>query len=240
MTGLPSSPRARLVLVHGSMSSSAQWADYPALLPEFDVVAVDLPGHGLRREEPFSIPAALEVIADAMKGSRRAILVGHSLGGYVCARFAAETPTAAGLVLIGATGDPSGGLTIPYRVFAWLSGRVPPRTLVRLRLAVARRLGVRTALLSDAADYRSLPAVLRAVAAGCGAGDLARVTCPVLFINGRFDQMRIDERRYLRLTPQAQLAIIPRATHLAPLTHPVAVADRIRGFAAQQLVERRF
>lgn len=225
---------ARLVLVHGSMSSSAQWVDYPALLPGLDVVAVDLPGHGPRSGETFSTAGALEVIGEAAAGDRPVVLVGHSLGGYLCGLFASTPrPRLAGVVLIGATGNPRGPMAVPYRGFAWLTGRVDHRRLGRVRLGLARRLGVREGLLPDAASYGSLPAVWRAVAEDCPPRVLATVACPVLFLNGQFDQMRVDERRYRRLVPGAGLAIVPRASHFAPLTHPAAVASIIRRFVDQ-------
>ena len=231
MTHPPGGQVTRFVLVHGSMSSAAQWADYPALLRGRDVVAVDLPGHGTRRRDAFTLGRAAAVLDEAGAGRPDSVLVGHSLGGYVAARYAAERHGPAGLVLIGATGDPGGIVAAPYRAFAAAAGRVPPRALMRVRLAVASRLGVRDALLPDAADYPALPAVWRAVAEACGPADVARVACPILLVNGRFDQMRVDERRYLRLAPTARLAVVPGATHLAPLTHPERVAELLRRFA---------
>ena len=229
----PSARGTRLVLVHGSMSSSAQWADYPALLPEFDVVAVDLPGHGSRRDEPFSTPAALAAISLAA-GDQPVVLVGHSLGGYLAGLAAAGMGRrVVGLVLIGATGNPRGRVAGPYRGFAWLTRRVSHRRLGRIRVALARRLGVREGLLPGDASYADLPAVWRAVAEDCPPRVLRGLTCPVLFINGQYDQMRVDERRYLSVVPRGELAIVPGATHFSPLTHAPVVADLIRGFVAR-------
>ena len=219
-----------MVLVHGSMSSSAQWADYPGLLPDCEVVAVDLPGHGSRAAEPFTTAAALSVIAEAVDGAETVVLVGHSLGGYLCGFYAARHRGLAGLVLLGGTGNPRGRFAAPYRLFAWLTGRVSHRRLARLRGAVARRLGVRDGLLDEEASYTALPGVWRAVAEDCPPRVLADVRCPVLFVNGQLDQMRLDERRYLRLVPGATLETVRGATHFAPLTHAPDVAARIRRF----------
>lgn len=223
----------RLILVHGSMSSSAQWADYPSLLPEFDVVAVDLPGHGSRRAEPFSVSAAMTAISLAA-GDLPVVLVGHSLGGYLAGVGAAELgERVVGLILIGATGNPRGSVAGPYRLFAWLTRRVSHPRLSRTRLAVARRLGVRDGLLPADASYADLPAIWRAVSEDCPPRVLRGLSCPVLFINGRYDQMRIDERRYLSLVARGELAIVGGATHLSPLTHAPAVAALIRDFVAR-------
>ena len=232
--------RPRLVLVHGSMASSAQWADYPGLLPDFDVVPIDLPGHGGRAGERFSTGAALDAIGEAVDGDAPAVLAGHSLGGYLAGLFAGTRPhTLAGLALIGATGNPRSPLAGTYRGFAKLTRWVSHERLGRSRLALAARLGVRPELLPEQADYATLPAVWRAVMADCPPRVLRGVTCPVLFVNGQFDQMRIDERRYRRLVPGAELAIVPRASHLAPLTHPDVVAGILSRWAAPLVRDRR-
>ena len=79
----------RLVLVHGSRLSHTQWAPQVALLEEeFDLVLPDLPGHGSRAAEPFTLDRAVGAIAETVDGPARVgrdgrvILVGHSLGGY--------------------------------------------------------------------------------------------------------------------------------------------------------------
>ena len=52
----------RLVLVHGSQVSGAQWSRYAALLgPDVDLVTPDLVGHGSRRSEAFTWEDALAV-----------------------------------------------------------------------------------------------------------------------------------------------------------------------------------
>ena len=50
----------RLVLLHGSQLSGAQWSRYGALLgPDVDLVVPDLPAHGIRRGEEFTWEGAL-------------------------------------------------------------------------------------------------------------------------------------------------------------------------------------
>ncbi|MFD7099564.1 alpha/beta fold hydrolase, partial [Streptomyces xanthophaeus] len=44
-----------IVFVHGTLFSAGQWSpQLAALLEEFPVVAVDLPGHGARSGQPWS------------------------------------------------------------------------------------------------------------------------------------------------------------------------------------------
>ncbi|AQP45978.1 hypothetical protein RPIT_02600 [Tessaracoccus flavus] len=213
------------------MSSAQQWADYPALLPEFDVVAIDLPGHGSKSGTPFTTEAALDAIAEAVDGAVPVVLAGHSLGAYLVGLFAGTRPhRLRGLVLMGATGNPRGRLAWTYRGFAGLTRRVDHSVLARLRGGVARLLGVRPELLPARPDYTTLPAIWESVMRDCPPSVLRSVGCPVLFINGQFDQMRADERRYLARVEGSALEIVPRASHFAPLTHAPEVAEAIRRF----------
>lgn len=224
--------RTRLVLVHGSMASSAQWQGYADLLPRFDVVAIDLPGHGDRAGEEFGTDAALAAIGEAVRGDQPVILAGHSLGGYLSSRYAGTVGGLDGLIILGATGNPSSRFSGVYRAFSKLTERASHERLGRARLALARRLGVTEGQLPERADYATLPAVWQAVFDDCPPHVLTGVDCPVLFINGQFDQMRIHERRYQRLVPGSELRIVPRASHFVPLTHQGEVASIIDGWAA--------
>ncbi|MDO5082663.1 MAG: alpha/beta hydrolase [Arachnia propionica] len=226
--------RPLVVLVHGSLSNAAEWSGYTELLPGCDVVAVDLPGHGGRVDEVFTTRGAIRAIERAVAqrgGGQPVVLVGHSLGGYMASLHAARNPgVLAGLVLIGATGDPHSPLAAVYRGYAWLVDHVNHERLARVRDAVARRLGVPAEHVPDAASYAVLPAAWQAVIDDCPPRLMSRVDCPVLIVNGQFDQMRISERRYRELAPEARVVTVPRATHLAPLTHPDQVAHLIQDF----------
>jgi len=107
---------ARLILVHGTPGSATAWTDY--LLnppPGFDVLALDRPGFG--RSGPDGAVTSLDAQAaavlalmpnDGPDGGRPVVLLGHSLGGPIVARVAAEHPTrVAGLVLLAASLDPA-------------------------------------------------------------------------------------------------------------------------------------
>ncbi len=66
---------------------------------------------------------------------------------------------------------------------------------------------------------------------------LQGVQCPVLLLNGQFDQFRVGTRAFLRACPQARVEIIRRAGHLSNLDQPEAFADALLRFADS--VQRR-
>ncbi|WP_420837423.1 alpha/beta fold hydrolase [Agromyces laixinhei] len=94
------------VFVHGIRLNRAAWVEViDHLPPESVATAVDLPGHGSRRGQHFSFEAAGEVVLEAIdRVGGRAIVVGHSLGGYAAMASASREPErVAGLVVAGAT-----------------------------------------------------------------------------------------------------------------------------------------
>jgi pimeloyl-ACP methyl ester carboxylesterase len=104
----PAAREELVVCVHGMTGDATNWTDLMAeLAPEFDAVALDLPGSGFspppRRRRGYSITAlagtVIELIEALGRESGRADgpgagvhLVGNSMGGAVSVRVAARRP----------------------------------------------------------------------------------------------------------------------------------------------------
>lgn len=224
-----------MVLLHGTRMTRAQWAAYAQLLPEAEVVAPDLPGHGSRAGEEFGRDAALATVDAAVAEARPGqpvVLVGHSLGGYLAMLWAARHPQRlAALVLVGASAVPTGPGAAVYRGFSALIPRVGPERMARGVNAVMRRLGVSgetAAALPGGQAYAATAAAWELVMDECRPALLAEVACPVVLVNGQLDQMRLHVRRYARACRQVRVVTVPRATHLLPLTHPEQLAGVLR------------
>lgn len=149
----PQRARTSAVFVHGMRSSGAIWEDQVAHLRAagHEAVAVDLPAHGARRHDRFSMDGALEVLDDAVAGLPGPVaLVGLSLGGYTSLTWAARPETTdrlVGVLAAGCTSDPKGKPVRLYRDVARsvagtaylarrLTGRVVHPTVHRARLSV--------------------------------------------------------------------------------------------------------
>jgi len=94
-----------IVLVHGLSGATTWWRKNLEFLSQSnEVYALDLPGFGQSPANgEFSVDYELKVLADwlAAIGVRRAIMVGHSLGGYLSALLTVRSPAlTAGLVLV--------------------------------------------------------------------------------------------------------------------------------------------
>ena len=74
-----------LVLVHGATANGRMWAPVRRILEArgYEVLAPDLPGHGIRRDEPFSLEAAVRTVQDAVASVAPSpvVVAGDSLGG---------------------------------------------------------------------------------------------------------------------------------------------------------------
>jgi pimeloyl-ACP methyl ester carboxylesterase len=231
-----------LILLHGTRMSRRQWRPYEDLLPGLPLVTRDLPGHGERAGEEFTRDAALATVDDAVAQARelgdgRPVLTGHSLGGYLGAMWAAQHPHDLGaLVLIGATGDPSGPLSSLYRGFARAVPYVDAERMARWMNVLFRRVGAKgehAELLPDGAAYAALPAAWELVLDECGPELLREVGCPVWMVNGQLDQMRLHVDRFAASAQDPQVVTVPRATHLMPATHPEQVAAVLRAAVAK-------
>jgi len=82
-----------LILLHGFLESKAIWADFSEILQkDFTVIAIDLPGHG--ESETIAGTHSMQLMAEAVKAVleaekiEKAVIAGHSMGGYVALQFA--------------------------------------------------------------------------------------------------------------------------------------------------------
>lgn len=98
-----------MLLVHGGGHNSGVWhATATRLVGDWNVAAMDLPGHGLsRRLVRWSWAEALDDLDAVVEMFSPEVVIGHSLGGMLAVLRAARTPPIGGAILIdGWIGDP--------------------------------------------------------------------------------------------------------------------------------------
>ena len=207
-----------LVLVHGTPGSATGWADY--LLdppPGMAVIALDRPGFG--SSGPDGAVTRLREQAEAVLAllptdGRRVVLLGHSLGGPVVARVAAEHPErVSALVLLAASLDPALETIHPMqRVgnWPWVRGMLPRS----IRNANAELMALKPELESLA--------VL-----------LPKIKARVVIVHGTLDDLvPVDNVAFMqaRLTGArcVKTVLLPGGNHFLPWNSPALVRDAVR------------
>ena len=244
------SGRARpwpVVLVHGTRTSHSQWdPQVPALRAAgHHVLAPDLPGHGARRGENFTLEAAQSVIEGAARTAHEATalpvhLVGSSLGGMLAIHSAARLstpprPVLGSVIACGAAVQPTPGAARLYARLMTAGDLLPSMRSETAAFPFTWLLGpvgARAYLRGGRADRDVVAPAFAAVASLDLRSELARLPVPVTFLHGRGDQLRLHERSFAAAAPHGRLELLPYGNHMVNLVRPERfTADLLRVLA---------
>ncbi|MEZ5560452.1 MAG: alpha/beta fold hydrolase [Pseudomonadales bacterium] len=228
-----------LLLTHGYSATSYMWRGIvEALKDRYRLITWDIRGHG--RSDSPSDPAAYSkalalgdmlALIDAA-GADRAILMGHSLGGYLSLSFHVEHPDrVGGLILVG-TGP---GYRNPEARTGWndqAEGRAKffeTNGIDNLELAEAHGKQHRSA--------EGLALAARGILAqhdGLVMENLTRIAVPTLIVVGADDKPFLGASDYMaKRIPGAQLVTLPDAGHIPNIDQPAAFEAAVGGFLAR-------
>ena len=229
-----------IVFVHGTRLTGSAWtAQQMALSDEFRTIAMDLPGHGSRAAQPFTLNGAADALSATIRDEAtdgRAVVVGLSLGGYVAMALAAREPERIrGLVLSGATAEPVGIRMWPFLALAGVMDRVDEALLDRLNARFFRTAyppAIAEPIIAGGFWSRGGAAALRAVAGERFVPRLAAYPGPTLILNGELDlPFRLSAPRFAAAARDVRRARLRGARHLANLDRPDAFSEAVRRFA---------
>ena len=226
-----------LVFVHGAAGSHLVWGQQVRALGEIThAVALDLPGHGRSRMPGRdSIESYRDVVLGLLDvlGFKRAVIVGHSMGGAIAQSLALSHPDrVAGLGLVG-TGA-------RLRVLPAISDGVQNDLANTARLVVEYSY----APTLDAAMRERAVAEFLACPAGVTHGDfiacnqfdamarLSEIHTSTLVICGEQDRMTpVKYSEFLSShIPNARLALVQGAGHSVMIEQPEAVNQALSDF----------
>ncbi|CAN5501772.1 alpha/beta hydrolase [soil metagenome] len=219
----------QVVLVHGIRTSATMWRAQVEYLAERGnpVVAVDLPGHGARMAEEFTLEGAFSTIDAAVRDAATrgpVLLAGHSMGGLLCVEYVGreDPPPVAGFVAASCTAIPRGPGLAGYRLLARGFDSLPDRGMWLTNRMLDRILPDQTRADFGAGGYAldAQDIALRSLSVLDLLAALHRIEVPLWFVNGQFDQLRINERLFLRVAQHAELIVVPRTTHHVTVMRP--------------------
>ncbi|MEP3053219.1 alpha/beta hydrolase [Ascidiaceihabitans sp.] len=237
-----------LVMVHGFMGGSAQWAsDVVALKDTCDVIALDLPGFGANCDlDPINtISGFADWVIEELDG--RGVdsfdLLGHSMGGMIVQEVVRKIPHRVRKLVLYATGAQG---VLPGRFETIAHSKI--RAQQDGPNATARRIAATWFLQrEDAKGYANCADIaarsgIEAILAGLdamqewsGVDTLAAIKSETLVIWGDRDRTYAWEQTALlwQTIPHAHLAVVPACAHAVHLEKPALFSGLLSDFLLQ-------
>jgi pimeloyl-ACP methyl ester carboxylesterase len=227
--------RKTLVFIHGSGGDHTAWVNqYSQLKNDYNIVAMELPGHGASGgtgEQDMGkyaqwVRATLPVFCISMP-----VVVGHSLGAAIALMFAVQYgELISGIVVFG------GGAKMPVNPLILEGIKKDPAAILAMtaKIAVAKKNRERMAKIL--AERKSNPDVLYGDFLACDHLDIAEaikgIKLPTLIICGLEDKMTppANSEALRDSMPGAKLALIPEAGHLVMMEDPEAFNNVLKAF----------
>ena len=221
-----------LILLHGATCNGRMWdALRRGLDPKYQVLTPDLPGHGTRRGEPYTLQGAVDTVVQCAAAIPEApiIVAGDSLGGYSSLASAASLPPRQlkGLILCGCSSNLTGAALLPYRlqiaIFkTLLAFRGEDKLIASMRPKLIKDIGMQPhdvdALIGAHMSLKVFSQCVYALKDVDFRSKLSQVEVPVMIVNGTKDSGHMRQEASFH-------AVAKDATveHLADCQHGVTI-----------------
>jgi pimeloyl-ACP methyl ester carboxylesterase len=241
-----------VLLVHGYPLSGRLWdAVVEQLADDYRLIVPDLRGHGASEASPKAdmgrYAEDLVAVLEAADETRPVVLVGMSMGGYVCFELCRRYPKRVrALALVDSRAEPDtpeaaeGRRRTAERVMNEGSGVVADEMAGKLFAPGAPAdLRTRWRDIMASTPPEGVAAALRAMADRPDSQPLlAELGVPVLVVVGAEDAITPpDGARRMAQSIGAPLELVPGAGHMTPVEKPVVVAQALRRFLESLTLE---
>jgi pimeloyl-ACP methyl ester carboxylesterase len=222
-----------IVLAPGFMTDYDMWSDFVPFLKDYNVMYAD-----------FSEGATLQELAagNLRRCPEQIILIGFSLGGYICRHMLYQAPERVeALVLIGTSTRPT----------------APPMTdgpAVKMFRGMSRS-ALRRAVHEDRENDEALIDRLKDMGERLGAEVFARLSalerksdlemmrtiqCPVLVVTADQDRLRtMEEATEMAEAANAPLVVLEHCGHMMPMEEPKQLANVVLSWLSKELGQLR-
>ena len=242
-----------VLLLHGYLESLDVWEDFQKFLtPDYRVVAMDIPGHGI--SQVMGEVHTMEFLATTVAGVldeleiAKATIVGHSMGGYVALQTLRMFPERLnGLVLLSSTPNPDSEvkkadrdreIELVEKGHKDLLAQTAPNGFATDNL---RRMRDEIAFLEEqiyVTEPEGVTALLKGMKARVDSNELLqKSTLPQLFILGKKDNYIPLERAEEMVAnhPQAEVVWLENSGHMGFFEEPEATAEAIKQFLQKHI-----
>ena len=197
-----------VILIHGFGESLESWQRtgvVQILSPHFQVIAMDVRGHGHSDKPHDPDDYGVELAADVVRlqghlGLKKAHIIGYSLGALVALDLAVLHRENVLSVVLGGAGWNAPETLDDFRrqAEAFEQGKVPAR---------------------DGDDVKALAAMLRGLRV-LSEADVRRIRVPMAALIGTEDRFMANVQRLTRVLPGVQVTAIPNVDHAGLPSHP--------------------
>lgn len=219
-----------IVFIPGSGCNKTLFNAYMNKFPEYDVYAIDMPGHGDSEDTGYSFENYVDATIDFISDLKNVIVVGHSLGGTIALEVASkQLPNVIGCVML------SSGATFPSTkeefkgvLDKMKKGKVDKLAIIKSGMPIwnlnilkalpnleKNDVTIKDFLIDEVLDIRE---------------DVEKVKCPVELMVGSLDylakpeySMEIHEK-----LPNSNLTVVKGYRHLMFLSEVDKVVERIK------------
>jgi pimeloyl-ACP methyl ester carboxylesterase len=230
--------RKYLVFIHGSGGEHTLWENqYKNLQGDFNIAAVNLPGHGLSggkgEQDVMTYVEWVKKMIGGLGITRPPVLIGHSLGAAISLTFAIHYG-----YLLSAIVPVGGGVTMPVNPVLLGQLKTDPDAVYAMiiKFAIAKGHRDRVGPLIHEGLKKGNPDILHGDLYACDKLDVTeavkKINIPVLVICGDDDKMTPPAlSRYIAdNVPGGRLVMIPGAGHFVMNEDPEAFNKTLREF----------
>jgi len=237
-----------LVFIHGLGSSTRDWEHQVAEFSKrYDVITFDLRGHGLSDKPPgpYSLPVFAADTAALVRalGVESAHIVGLSLGGAVAFQLAVDFPSMVKTLTIVNSAPTMGGNTPEVKqeirrrveIVQQRGMRAMGQDLSKNLFPKEFNAAVRETFVERWSENEPRPyiASLLSMSGWSVVDKLGSIHIPTLVIAADHDYSPVAVKEaYVKLMPDARLAVIPDAHHATPMEEPEAFNAVLAPFLA--------
>lgn len=246
------SDKPGLLYIHGGAAHASWWRFIaPQFLPDFHCVAVDLSGHGDSARRPSYTSDLWREEIQALINERsifqcKPAIIGHSMGGLIAIRVAAQVQDLPGLIIIDSAVRPPVHNTVKRRRGHDLLGKrrvYESRQLAQKRFRLIPPQPCKNKVLleyiaaesikqcDDGWTWKYDPEAFRNLQASSIFDELKEVTAPALIIRGQnsriLDKETADNMQFEIRTAE-DVVEIADAFHHVMLDQPAALIEEIR------------